>query len=341
MKGISVILCCYNSSARLPATLQHLSAQEFAGFPCEVILVDNNSTDNTQAVAGMYWSSNGLNEVPLRIIEERRPGLSFARSAGIENSRYEFVIFCDDDNWLESAYIQKAHNILSQDVTIGVLGGLNTAVADIEFPIWFQDIQDAYACGPQASQDGELTRQYVFGAGMVVRKEIFLLFRRIEVQSVLADRKGEELSSGGDSEICHLALMLGYKLFYSSELRLRHYMEAKRLKWDYLVRMVLGHAQSGYKLQYYMRMHNLNAYSEKWLTELLRIVKPLTGKRGVWLAYNYFKARKCVSNRDKIDGLVEFERILAHVRMVKSYSGFIKSLKALHNSIIELKAGSR
>ena len=49
--GISVIICCYNSSLRLDETLKHLINQKTHGFNWELIVVDNASTDNTEAYA--------------------------------------------------------------------------------------------------------------------------------------------------------------------------------------------------------------------------------------------------------------------------------------------------
>ncbi|MBK6904811.1 MAG: glycosyltransferase [Saprospirales bacterium] len=58
--GVSVVVCCYNSSARLPATLEHLAHQSLpAGLPVEVIVVDNNSKDRTAETALGEWERLG------------------------------------------------------------------------------------------------------------------------------------------------------------------------------------------------------------------------------------------------------------------------------------------
>jgi hypothetical protein len=98
--GVSVVLCCYNSVGRLPETLRHLSMQRLpSGCQWEVLLVDNASQDDTAFVASGLWEDLGR-PAPLRIVHEPIPGLSSARNAGIRNACYEYVILCDDDNWL-------------------------------------------------------------------------------------------------------------------------------------------------------------------------------------------------------------------------------------------------
>ena len=92
----SVIVCCYNSAPRLRETLLHLAQQEVTeGFNWEVVLVDNNSTDGTAEVAQSLWAKYG-NPVPLRIVKEHTPGLSYARKKGVEESKGELLVFCDD-----------------------------------------------------------------------------------------------------------------------------------------------------------------------------------------------------------------------------------------------------
>jgi hypothetical protein len=81
-------------------------------------------------------------------------------------------------------------------------------------------------------------RGYITGAGMVIRKEIFRQLETIGFYSILSDRKGKDLSSGGDSEICLLAMQLGYDLYYDEHLQFTHYISRSRLKWSYCVEMM-------------------------------------------------------------------------------------------------------
>jgi glycosyltransferase involved in cell wall biosynthesis len=114
--GISVIICCYNSSLRLPKTLEYLSNQATGNlFPWEIILVDNNSSDNTSVIATNFWASLDI-DVPLIIVEESKPGLIYARNTGINKANYDFLIFCDDDNWLNKNYLCNVYKILNNNL---------------------------------------------------------------------------------------------------------------------------------------------------------------------------------------------------------------------------------
>jgi glycosyltransferase involved in cell wall biosynthesis len=299
----------------------------------EVIVVNNNSADRTSAVAQEEWSQYSLS-VPFAIIDEKRPGLSFAREAGIQQAKFDLIVFCDDDNWLEDDYIQSAYDIMSSDKQIGILGGLNTAIADIELPFWFKDFEHAYACGPQAATDGEVhDRVYITGAGMVIQKKIFYILKKLNFQSQLLDRKGEELTSGGDTEISFVTAILGYKLFYSSKLRLYHYMDAKRLEWSYLLKLVKGHTHSYYKLLFYLNIYKKKEYNRSWLKEFLEKSKMFLKRDGILMIYHYFKCHYKVTDVFSVNKMTELEMWKTHLEMIKGYSKFISYLDDFQYSI--------
>lgn len=323
--GISIIICCYNSESKLPETLRHLAAQKYKDFIIELLVIDNNSKDDTAGVAISYWNDHGASSILLTVIKEPRPGLSFARDTGVRHAKCNLILFCDDDNWLNDDYCQQAYNIMSENEEIGILGGLNIAVGEIKLPYWFKQFEQSYACGPQNDFDGEVSRLYITGAGMIIKSELFKLFEQISFKSQLTDRKGEELSSGGDSEICFVAILLGYKLFYSSKLELRHFMESKRLNWPYFINMSLGHAKSSYKLGYYFN----DSHKKKWACELFRIVKPVLGKRILVLIRDFFYANRGIVSSEKVQHMILFGQIMTHISMFKEYAGFVKEIRLL------------
>ena len=99
--GISVLVCCYNSAGRLPQTLKYLAAQMVPPeIPWEVIVADNASKDATARVAGEVWENLDTGHAGFKIISETVPGKSHALKKGIETAAYEYILVCDDDNWL-------------------------------------------------------------------------------------------------------------------------------------------------------------------------------------------------------------------------------------------------
>ncbi len=68
--GISIIICVHNGSKRIIPTLESIAQQSNpSGIPCELLIVDNASTDSTSNIVEAYWNSIE-SSVPLRIISE-------------------------------------------------------------------------------------------------------------------------------------------------------------------------------------------------------------------------------------------------------------------------------
>jgi glycosyltransferase involved in cell wall biosynthesis len=234
INGISVVICCYNSEEKLPKVLDHLERQEVADdIPWEVLVIDNASTDRTAQVAVDCWNRKNI---PLRVVDEPRPGLSNARLAGFNNATKDIISFVDDDNWVENRWIRKVYDFMGSDAAIGIMGGRGKAAFESDPPFWFEQYQTAFAVGSAGKTTG-FQQTYITGAGMNVRKSAWDHLRSNGFEFILSGRKGKALSSGEDVELSYALLLAGYKLYYDDNLLFYHFMPAGRLRWDYLVKL--------------------------------------------------------------------------------------------------------
>lgn len=252
--GISVILCCYNSAKRLPETLAHLARQQFdCGLDWELILVNNNSTDNTALLAEQIWSSLGSPTL-LKIIDQVKSGLSHAREKGMQMAKFDLLLWCDDDNWLCDNYIQTAYTIMKDNPSIGALGGWCEAAFEKEKPEWFDAQAKYFAVSKQGRQSGDITNKKgcVYGAGMVLRKSHWIELKKQGFKHLLSDRVGKKLSSGGDTEYCYALRLMGYKIWFNEGLYFQHFMSNERLHLEYVSRMRKAMAHSNFVLWPYL-----------------------------------------------------------------------------------------
>lgn len=272
--GVSIIICCYNSASRLPQTLEYIAKQKVNdNINWEVIVVDNASTDNTAEVAQKLWAAYG-HPITLKVVEEKQAGLSFARHAGFISAKYEYCLFCDDDNWLDRNYVTTAFQIMESDAQIGVLGGIGEAVCEIEPPEWFGDKQGSYAVGPQSSLEGDITysRGFVYGAASLYKKSAYLLLIKSGYKGFLTGRKGGKITAGDDSELCYNYVLKGYKIYYSPKLKFKHFIPTTRLTEDYYQKMCEGFRHSRVVLMLYQyRLFQNYMLTRKflWLREIL------------------------------------------------------------------------
>ncbi|MDQ2719282.1 MAG: glycosyltransferase family 2 protein [Bacteroidota bacterium] len=259
--GASVIICCYNSALRLPQTLQHLAKQVIPqNFFVEIILVDNASTDNTVETANKIWNEFEPKNITIKVINEPKPGQMFARKTGVRNAGFECIIFCDDDNWLCENYIFLAHQLISEDKTIGAAGGQNLPVTNVDgYPKWFEEYKDKYGLGIPAKNSGDVSyKTFVLGAGMATRKSLFYQIFDNRYPTLLNGRNGDKLSTGDDFEYCKRLLLWDYKLYYDENMILYHFIPKERLTLEYRKRLQSGIDEAGIILSEYdlaIRVH--------------------------------------------------------------------------------------
>lgn len=242
MNGISIIICTYNGEERLPKTFRYISEIEFTkGW--ELLVVDNASKDQTRNIIEEFFIKNP--QVPGRTISEPLAGLSNARKKGWQNAQYDIVLFCDDDNWLRSDYLTIAYELFRSNPKIGVLGGRGEPVSDVKFPPWFKEFSHSYAVGNNGKSSGKLERGAShYGAGCLFLKEALLELDRMQTKLILTDRKGKELVSGGDVELCYLVQLLGFEIWFEESMRFQHYIPSSRLDWGYYLKLKKGIAAS-------------------------------------------------------------------------------------------------
>lgn len=274
--GVSIVVCCHNSSGKLPGTLDALFRLKRQSFPIEVIIVDNNSKDDTAGTAERHARECGVEY--LRIVREEHPGLSFARRAGVLAAAYEVIIFCDDDNHLCDEYAVVASSIFLKNPKVGVIGGLGREKLGIEPPEWWPMFSKSYAVGLQGDSPGpvKISRGYVYGAGMCVRKSVMMKLFSHNFPPLLKDRKGGELSSGGDVEMCFLVRAMGYEVWFDDRLCFEHAVDKNRLTWEHYLRLKKGITQS-FPVTFSFRLFNrhTNVSNRLFLTQYLRSIRSM------------------------------------------------------------------
>lgn len=241
MNGVSVVICTYNGSRVIVPTLEALSRQEFFGN-AEIVLVDNNSDDGVGDIASRFWGGLQSPPFPLNSIRENRPGLAFARKAGVVAAKYDVIVFCDDDNLLGVDYLARASEALA-DPTVGAVGGAGTPMSDVEFPPFFYTYAFHYAVGSPDLDAGSVDdgRGWLYGAGLTARRGDLLTIYESPAFPTLTGRVGSlPTTSGDDLELCFSLRLLGRKLVYDDRLSFRHYIEPRKLEKDYVRRLREG-----------------------------------------------------------------------------------------------------
>ncbi len=102
---VSVIVPVYNASKYISKTLDSIITQDFDSF--EIIVIDDGSSDNSLEII-----HNTLNEceIPNKIIHQENSGVSVARNVGIDESKGDYLVFIDADDYVSSNHISSLYN---------------------------------------------------------------------------------------------------------------------------------------------------------------------------------------------------------------------------------------
>ena len=231
-RGISVVICCYNSSWVIRRTLDALKEQRFSfSVPYEIVLVDNRCSDDTVTIAESAMKGS---EIDFRIVNEDRPGLANARRKGIKEVKYDYVLYCDDDNLLCPDYVSTVVELLDNMPEVGAVGGKGIAEFEIEPPQIIKDNISCYAVGSQINH-----KDWLFGAGVALRTSLVSDVYDNQ-QCYMMGRKGNELMSGDDSELVLSVVLRGYKIYATNSIYYVHVLKAERLTEDYFNRLYKG-----------------------------------------------------------------------------------------------------
>ncbi len=312
-------MCCHNSENKLSEPVKSILKQNTDAL-CELIIVDNNCTDNTVQLATKIYSALETN-ISLKIVNEEIPGLVWARKKGFKVAKYKYLCFVDDDNIININWATNMFKIFSNNPNVGILGSSNKAVFEnTTEPDWFAKVEGAYACNAQGKgfEDISHKRMYVYGAGLCIRKEILDSIYNLPLPLFLTGRRKNVLLSGDDSEICMRGILKGYKLYYSDLLTLGHIMPEERLNWGYWMKMAEGHNAAGIILRIYSHL-----IQGKKVNTRLDIFKELIDG---WI--NYAKTYK-FKNRKQVGSLSS----ITYARLLGRTKGFIFFFKE-YNSIV-------
>jgi glycosyltransferase involved in cell wall biosynthesis len=237
----SVIIATYNRADELVKTLESLRNLECTG-PWEVIIVDNNSPDNTREVVLERVDSF---PVPLRYILEKEQGRSAALNAGIRVAKGELLAVTDDDVRVDAHWLLNGEQALDR-LHCDYLGGKALPLWSGELPEWLPNrggkhwgVIALLDYGPEPLEFGE--QQVPLGVNMVFRRECF---ERAGLWDNSIGRKAGTLLGQEVREWSQRARAAGLRGFYSPDLIVHHVIPQDRLTKKYFRKWFYWHGIS-------------------------------------------------------------------------------------------------
>ena len=241
----TIVVPTYNRAAQLAVALTRLvRAAAYAPGPCEIIVVDNNSTDETREVAARFASD-------ARYLFEGRPGLSHARNAGIMaiaaplRTSDHIIAFTDDDVEVADDWLTAMGRHLTDHPDVSCIGGrVLPRWGNARPPQWLSGVHWA----PLALQDhGENARIFdsqqplcLVGANVAFRAEVF---DQIGMFSPDVQRVRDSIGSTEDHELLVRLYASGRRALYVPDLIVWSDISPNRLTRQYHRRWHEGHGR--------------------------------------------------------------------------------------------------
>ncbi len=243
----TVAIPTYNGANRLSKLLECLQNQiHTENFTWEIIVVDNNSTDNTREVVETY-QKNWQRAYPLKYFLESKQGAGYARQRAIEEAKGKFVGFLDDDNYPLDDWVAKAYAFGRAHPKAGAYGSQIHPLWEVEPPKNFQRLAPFLAI----TERGKLpliyqpkTKLLPPSAGLVVRKKAWI--ECVPQQCILTGRIQGNMLTGEDIEVLSYIQKAGWEIWYNPEMEIYHEIPSWRLQKEYLIPFFRGIGLSRY-----------------------------------------------------------------------------------------------
>ena len=225
---ISVVICTYNRADLLAGALQSVCRQTLSHAEYEVIVVDNNSTDNT----GDIVRSFAADYANVHYCLEPRQGLSHARNRGWREARGEVVAYIDDDIEVPPEWLVVAGEVIG-DHSPDVLSGPSFAFYNTVKPGWFKD---AYGSHEPYSQAGVAARpEDLYGHNLLFKRELLAQSGGFDPTLGMV---GDRIAYGEETALLrHIHATMPEKiLYYEPRLYVYHLVRPEKMVWRWLIK---------------------------------------------------------------------------------------------------------
>jgi len=228
---LTAIICTYNRAKYIGNLLESIAANDLEKSEYEILLVDNNCTDNTREICETFAEAH--KDVQFRYTNEPEQGLSAARNRGIKEAKGDILVYVDDDALVDTWYLRTIADYMYAHLEISAIGGKIIPLYETEEPKWmspytktlltaWMDFGDEIRPFPRGKFPG--------GGNSAYRAEVF---EKVGLFNTELGRKGDSLMGAEEKDIYDKMEALGMKYMYVPAMTLHHIIPQRKLENDY------------------------------------------------------------------------------------------------------------
>lgn len=246
----TVAIPTYNGAERLPQLLDNLRSQTGTDhFSWTILVVDNNSADNTAGLIKQYqsdWAEQQAHnpEKPLPKLEyvfEKEQGIAYARLCAIASATGKWIGFIDDDIIPAKDWVAQAYDFGEAHPEVGAYGGEIRGEFEVAPPNNFNKIQSFLALrerGPTAHQYDPDNLSLPSAAAWVVRKQAW--DENAPKNPKLVGRVTKAMVAGDDYEVLLHIHRANWEIWYVPGMKAAHQIPERRFERGYLTKLSRG-----------------------------------------------------------------------------------------------------
>ncbi|MEI7552090.1 MAG: glycosyltransferase [Verrucomicrobiota bacterium] len=224
---VTVAIPTYRRAGLLRQTLAGLVVQDYPAHLLEILVIDNNSPDDTRDVVASFAAAPR----PPRHVLETQQGANHARNRAIREARGDVIIFGDDDILVGPEWVRELVRPFAEHPArrIGAVGGEVIPVFPEGCPAWVAGFHGPQALRPDA---GPLRPgQVPMSASLACLRRTFA---ELGYFDTALGRKGGVVFGGDENLAIKRLLRGGYEVWFAPAARAQHQMPASRTTFRYV-----------------------------------------------------------------------------------------------------------
>jgi len=269
---VSVVICTYNREQHIERALESLIPQTASKEDYEIVIVDNNSTDNTPEIIKNFEKK--YPDYHIQTAVETNQGLSFARNKGIELAKGEIISFIDDDAIARTDFVENIIRNTQQFPSHYAFGGKVLPKYEKEKePEWMSPyIERIISIVDMGDEIKSFDKTYPVGCNMFFRREIFDKIGKFNTNLRLRS---------DDKYIFMKIKEAGYEVLYFPDVVVQHFIDDFRTTREYIVKVSRLNGKSEY-----IRLDTLDAQKNiKKFKRLIDYIFKVNASLALWFIY--------------------------------------------------------
>jgi glycosyltransferase involved in cell wall biosynthesis len=269
---ISVIIPAYNRAHMIGLTLKSFIDQQYPPDRFEIIVVDNNSTDNTKdVVLGIASTSR----IAVRYLHEPRQGVHYARNVAAVHARGEILYYTDDDMLAEPSLLSEVIMPFNLDAKVATVTGRVLPRWEVPPPRWILEFCSNWMLSLNNPKEDLVISSYdcgIYSCHQAIRKCVLFEAGGFNPENT----KGEWIGDG-ETGLNIKLFDLGYKFAYNGNSVIHHMIPPSRMTQRYLNKRLANQGNcdcyTEYRLHRFSRVNlarRLLGYSSSYLKMAMR-----------------------------------------------------------------------